>query len=330
MKKIIFSSIVVFVIFICLNLLAGCRKKAEAQLDYRGIVVGFSQAGTETDWRMAHTESIKTTFTEENGYKLIFNDARQKQENQIEAIRNFIRQDVDYLIISPVVKTGWETILVEAVNARIPVILCGSMIDPIDLTLFTAWVGGNFIKEGKDSVHWLNEYLRKTGRDNDEIRIVHIQGILESSVQLGRTRGISEELAQKANYKLLASQTGEFSQEKGREVMESFLEIYGDIDVVFAENDYMAFGAIDAIKASGKIPGREILIISFDAVKEAFFKMINGEMNCSVESNPLHGPRVSEIIQILEAGGSVDKIIYVTEETFDMFNAEAKMPTRQY
>ncbi len=302
---------------------------AEAPADDGLITVGYAQVGAESDWRTANTESFKSTFVEENGYRLIFDDAQQKQENQIKAIRNFIQQDVDYIVVAPVVETGWETVLEEAKAAGIPVILSDRMMKVSD-DLFTCWVGGNFVKEGQDSIIWLNDYLKKIGRDNEMINAVLLQGTIGSSAQVGRTQGIEEGVAANKNLNLLAKQTGEFTQAKGQEVMESFLKAYDDIDVVFAENDNMAFGAIDAIKAVGLVPAEDIIIVSFDAVHEAFVRMIAGELNASVECNPLHGPRVAEIIQDLEAGKTVEKIQYVKEGTFDMFTAEEILPTRMY
>lgn len=314
--------------------LAGCSNKGPeakgAKGDKKVITVGYAQVGAESDWRLANTESFKSTFTAENGYKLIFDDAQQKQENQIKAMRNFIQQDVDYIVVAPVVETGWETVLGEAKAAGIPVILSDRQMKVSDDSLYLCWVGGNFLKEGRDSVIWLNDYLKKNGRDSEKLNVLLIQGTIGSSAQVGRTQGITEGLAKNPNYNLLAKQTGEFTQAKGQEVMESFLKQYDDIDVVFAENDNMAWGAVDAIKAAGKQPGKDIIIICFDAVHETFNKMMAGEINCAVECNPLHGPRVDSIIKTLEAGGTVDKIAYVDEGVFDEANAEAMLPTRKY
>lgn len=294
------------------------------------IVVGYAQVGAESDWRTANTESFRSTFTEENGYQLIFDDAQQKQENQIKAIRNFIQQEVDYIVVAPVVETGWETVLEEAKEAGIPVILSDRMMDVSDDSLYECWVGGNFIKEGQDAAAWLKEYLDKQGRGEEEINIVTLQGTIGASAQVGRTEGFGG--AMEANWKMLDKQTGEFTQSKGQEVMESFLKQYDDIDVVVCENDNMAFGAIDAIKAAGKTCGPEgdIIIISFDAVKAAFESMIAGDLNVSVECNPLHGPRVAEIIQTLEGGGTVDKVMYVDEGVFPAETAAEIIDSRAY
>jgi galactofuranose transport system substrate-binding protein len=304
--------------------------KKNAKTGKKLITVGYAQVGAESDWRTANTESFKSTFTEANGYKLIFDDAQQKQENQIKAIRNFIQQDVDYIVVAPVVETGWETVLQEAKKAGIPVILSDRQMKLSDDSLYTAWVGGNFLKEGQDSIIWLNNYVKKIGKNQQDLNIVLIQGTIGSSAEVGRTQGITEGLAKNPKYHLLAKQTGEFTQAKGQEVMESFLKAYPNIDVVFCENDNEAFGAIDAIKAAGKKPGKDIIIVSFDAVHEAFNRMIAGEINCACECNPLHGPRVAEIIQKLEKGEKVDKIQYVTEGVFDQDNAAAELPNRKY
>ncbi len=317
--------------------LTGCSKSnnsksASSAESKKLITVGYAQVGAESDWRLANTESFKKTFTEENGYKLIFDDAQQKQENQIKAMRNFIQQDVDYIVVAPVVETGWETVLTEAKNAGIPVILSDRQMKVSDDSLYLCWVGGNFLKEGRDSVKWLDAYLKKIGRDNEKINIVDLQGTIGASAQIGRTQGIEEGIAAHSNWNLVAQQSGDFTQDGGQKVMEAILKSVGadNIDVVFAENDNMAWGAIDAIKAAGKVPGKDIIIICFDAVRESFNRMISGEINCACECNPLHGPRVDEIIKILENGGTVDKIQYVVEEVFDQENAAEKLPTRAY
>ena len=330
MKKILATLLVVALA--CSMVFAGGKKEGSAAAGKKVITVGYAQVGAESDWRLANTESFKKTFTEENGYNLIFVDAQQKQENQLKAMRNFIQQDVDYIVVAPVVETGWETVLNEAKNAGIPVILSDRMMQVSDPDLYLCWVGGNFLQEGRDGVKWLEGYLAEKGRANDQIKIVNLQGTIGSSAQIGRTQGLEEGVAKHANWTMVAQQSGDFTQDGGQKVMEAVLKSVGadNIDVVYAENDNMAYGAIDAIRAAGKVPGKDIIIISFDANKEAFNRMIAGEINCDVECNPLHGPRVAEIIQALEAGQKPEKVMYVVEEVFDEKNAAAKLPTRQY
>ncbi len=279
------------------------------------IVVGFSQVGAESDWRTANTKSMQDTFTEDKGYKLIFDDAQQKQENQITAIRNFIQQEVDYIVLAPVTETGWDTVLKEAKDAGIPVIIVDRMIDVSDDSLYTAWVGSNFRSEGDEAVAWMESNLSST----DPVNIVHIQGTIGSSAQIGRSEALVDGAAKHSNWNIIAQQSGEFTQAKGQEVMESVLKQYSDIDVVYCENDNEAFGAIDAIEAAGKTCGvnGDIKVISFDATHAGLTQTLAGKINYDVECNPLHGPRVEAIIQDLEAGKTPEKLAYVDENAFD-------------
>ncbi|MFQ8897303.1 MAG: ABC transporter substrate-binding protein [[Clostridium] scindens] len=279
------------------------------------ITVGFSQVGAESDWRTANSESMKETFSKDNGYDLIFDDAQQKQENQITAIRNFIQQDVDYIVLAPVTETGWDTVLKEAQDADIPVIIVDRMVDVSDDSLYTAWVGSDFKLEGQKASAWLKAYAEAKGMS--EVNIAHIQGTIGASAQIGRTEGL-EEAAKENGWNIVDQQTGEFTQAKGQEVMESMLKKHDNINVVYCENDNEAFGAIDAIEAAGKKvgPDGDILVMSFDTTNAGLTDTLSGKIICNTECNPLHGPRVQEIIEKLEAGEEPDKIAYVDEEMF--------------
>ncbi len=283
------------------------------------ITVGFSQVGAESDWRTANSTSMKETFSEENGYDLIFDDAQQKQENQLAAIRNFIQQEVDYIVLAPVTETGWDTVLQEAKDAGIPVIIVDRMVDVSDDSLYTAWVGSDFELEGRKAAAWLEAYLEAAGRGDEDINIVDIQGTIGASAQIGRTAGLEAAVEANDKWTLLAAESGEFTQAKGQEVMESMLKQYGDdIDVVYCENDNEAFGAIDAIEAAGYTvgPDGDILVMSFDSTNAGLTDVLNGKIICNTECNPLHGPRVKEIIDKLEAGETPEKQQYVEEEIF--------------
>ena len=284
------------------------------------ITVGFSQVGAESDWRTANTESMKSTFSEENGYELIFDDAQQKQENQLTAIRNFIQQEVDYILLAPVTETGWDTVLQEAKDADIPVIIVDRMVDVSDDSLYTTWIGTDSLLEGRKAAEWLNAYTTAKGIDAKDVNIVDIQGTIGSTAQIGRSKGL-EEGVDNYGWNLLAQQSGEFTQAKGQEVMESMLKQYDNINVVYCENDNEAFGAIDAIEAAGKTVGSdiangEIMVMSFDTTKAGLTYTLAGKIACDVECNPLHGPRAEELIKALEAGEEVEKLNYVDEEIF--------------
>lgn len=280
------------------------------------ITVGFSQVGAESDWRTANTDSMKSTFSEANGYKLVFDDAQQKQENQITAIRNFIQQEVDYIVLAPVTESGWDTVLQEAKDAGIPVIIVDRMVDVKDDSLYTAWVGSNFELEGKKAAAYLKAYAE--AKSIKTPKIVDIQGTIGASAQIGRTKGL-EDACKAEGWNLLEKTTGEFTQAKGQEVMDSFLKKYKkDMDVVYCENDNEAFGAIDAIEKAGYKVGADgdMLIFSFDSTNAGMKQVMEGKITCNTECNPLHGPRVAEIIQKLEAGETPDKQQYVDEEIF--------------
>ena len=284
------------------------------------ITVGFSQVGAESDWRTANTESMKSTFSEENGYELIFDDAQQKQENQLTAIRNFIQQEVDYILLAPVTETGWDTVLQEAKDADIPVIIVDRMVDVSDDSLYTTWIGTDSLLEGRKAAEWLNAYTTAKGIDAKDVNIVDIQGTIGSTAQIGRSKGL-EEGVDNYGWNLLAQQSGEFTQAKGQEVMESMLKQYDNINVVYCENDNEAFGGIDAIEAAGKTVGSdiangEIMVMSFDTTNAGLTDTLAGKIACDVECNPLHGPRAEELIKALEAGEEVEKLNYVDEEIF--------------
>ena len=251
------------------------------------ITVGFSQVGAESDWRTANSESMKETFSKDNGYKLIFDDAQQKQENQITAIRNFIQQEVDYIVLAPVTETGWDTVLKEAQDADIPVIIVDRMVDVSDDSLYTAWVGSDFKLEGQKASAWLKAYAEAKGMS--EVNIAHIQGTIGASAQIGRTEGL-EEAAKENGWNIVDQQTGEFTQAKGQEVMESMLKKHDNINVVYCENDNEAFGAIDAIEAAGKKvgPDGDILVMSFDTTNAGLTDTLSGKIICNTECNPLH------------------------------------------
>lgn len=325
----------IFLVQICF--LSGCgilsrptENSPESTAENDLIVVGFAQIGAESDWRVANTESIMSTFTEENGFELVFNDGQQKFENQVKALRNFIQLEVDYIVLAPVVETGWDTVFAEVKAANIPLIISDRFVEVKDDSLYTAWVGSDFLSEGEKAIDWLNSYLESQGRADEEINIVELQGTLGSTAEIGRTEGIARKLAEKPNYHLIAIESADFIQSKAREVMGVLLQKHNEIDVVIAQNDNMAFGAIEAMKAAGKIPGKEIIVISFDAVRAAFNAMLAGDLNVSVECNPLHGPRVAEIIRKLEAGEPVEKKRYVDEAVFDQENAAEQLPARTY
>ena len=306
--------------------LTGCGADADNSSDSashsaESVSIGFSQLGAESDWRSSNSMSMRSTFTRDKGYDLIFKDGQQKQSNQITAIRSFIQQGVDYIVLAPVTQDGWDTVLGEAKDAGIPVIIVDRMVEVSDDSLFSCWVGSDFHLEGLKACEWLRQYTTAQGIAPSDLHIVDIQGTIGSSAQIGRTAGL-EEYATRYGWDLREETSGDFTQAKGREVMAQMLVTYNNINVVYCENDNEALGAIEAIEAAGKHAGGDIrngdiLVISFDGVNETAFEYcMDGTIACIVECNPLHGPRVENIIKTLESGGTPNKLEYVNEDIF--------------
>ena len=293
--------------------------QTETEIDENLIVVGVSQVGAESDWRIAQTNSIKESLTAENGFYMIFDNAQQKQENQIKAVRNFILQEVDYIVLDPIVMSGWDNVLQNAKEAGIPVILVDRDVEVEDDSLYVTSVVTDMVAEGRNAGYWLEDYLEKQGREDEDIQIVMLLGTEGASAQIGRTKGFTEIAGQHENWKILEQLDGDFTQAKGRESMETLLKKYDDIDVVISENDNMTFGAIDAIQDAGRSCGPEgdMIMISFDAVRAALEAMQAGEINVDFECNPLQGPKLAETIKRLENGEEVEKVQYIEETYFD-------------
>ena len=253
------------------------------------ITIGFAQVGHESDWRTASTNSAQSIFSAENGYDLQFVDCDQDSAVQLEAVRGFIEQDVDYIIIDPIVSTGWDTVLTECEEAGIPVIVIDRTIDDSDK--YISWVGSNFKNEGLAA---------------------------GASAQIGRTDGFKE-IADANGWNILDSQTGDFTQAGGQEVMESYIKSYeGQFNVVVCQNDNEAFGAMDAMKAAGISYGvdGDVILISFDACTAGLEYVMSGDINADFECNPLAAPFVEDVIQQLESGSTPDKEVYMVEHWY--------------
>ncbi|AVS62637.1 LacI family transcriptional regulator [Paracidovorax avenae] len=291
------------------------------------IVLGFSQVGAESEWRTANTESIKSA-AKDAGIELKFSDAQQKQENQIKAIRSFIAQRVDVIAFSPVVESGWEPVLREAKAAKIPVVLTDRAVNTKDTSLYVTFMGSDFVEEGRKAGRWLVEKMKDSKGD---VNIVELQGTVGSAPAIDRKKGFEEVVKADPKFKIIRSQTGDFTRAKGKEVMEAFLKAEGKkINVLYAHNDDMAIGAIQAIEEAGMKPGKDITIISIDAVKGAFEAMMAGKLNVTVECSPLLGPQLMAAVKDIKAGKTVPKRIVTEEGIFPMETAAQEFPKRKY
>ena len=295
-----------------------------AQAPKKTLKIGFAQTGAESAWRTANSESMKSEAAK-RGIDLKFADGQGKQENQIRAIRSFVTQRVDAIVLAPLVETGWDPVLREAKRAGIPVIITDRTIQTADESLYSCFIGSDFYAEGRMAADWLAKKVNGRGR------IVEIQGTPGSAPANERRKAFAEAIAQYPDLKIVDAQSGDFRRTGGKEVMEAFIKKHGrDIDIVYAHNDDMALGAAQAIEEAGLKPGRDIIIVSIDAIKEAVQAVIDGRINCTVECNPLFGPKVYDTVAKVLAVEKVERKSYNKDELFDSANAAAAIGSRQY
>jgi simple sugar transport system substrate-binding protein len=288
------------------------------------LKVGFAQTGAESAWRTANSNSMKNEAAK-RGIDFKFADGQGKQENQIRAIRSFIAQRVDAIVLAPIVETGWDPVLREAKRAGIPVVLIDRTIQTADESLYTCFIGSDFYEEGRMAADWLAKKVNGTGS------IVELQGTPGSAPANERRRAFGDAIAKYPGLKIIDSQSGDFRRAGGKEVMEAFLKKHGKaINIVYAHNDDMALGAIQAIEQAGLKPGQDIIIVSIDAIKEAIQAVIDGKINCTVECNPLFGPKVFDTIARMRAGEKVERKSFNKDELFDSTNASAVIASREY
>ena len=312
--------------------LAACAKKSNSPSSGSSggggklITLGFAQTGAESGWRTANTQNIKDTCTAANGINLKFVDSQSKPENQIAAVRSFIQQKVDIISFSPIVTTGWEAVLKEAKDAKIPVVLTDRSVDVTDQSLYVTLVGSDFEAEGERA----GAMMEKVLSGMSTVNLAQLEGTTGSAPAIERTKGFKVYLDKHPEWKLVVTQTGNFERAKGQEVMAAFLQSHKEINALFAQNDDMGIGAIQAIEAAGKKPGTDIKIVTVDGIHDGFVAMAAGKINGIIECNPLLGPQLVDTVKKVIAGQSVDKWIKTKESDFTQDQAAAALPTRKY
>ncbi|MEL4319862.1 ABC transporter substrate-binding protein [Leifsonia sp. YIM 134122] len=311
--------------------LAGCADgggsaESEGPKELSDLTVGFAQVGAESGWRTANTKDIQDSF-EEAGIPLKFSDAQQKQENQIKAIRSYIQQQVDVIAFSPVVETGWDAVLNEAKDAGIPVVLTDRAVDSKDESLYVSFLGSDFVEEGKKAGDWaLAEFAEAT----EPVEIIQLEGTTGSAPAIDRGEGFAAAIAADPNLEVVASQTGDFTRAGGKQVTEALLKSNPGVDLIYAHNDDMGLGAIEAIEAAGLVPGKDIKIVTVDAVKDGMQALADGKINFIVECSPLLGKQLIEIVEQINNGETPEKRIITEETTFTQEQAIEALPDRQY
>ncbi len=316
-------------LLLLLPVLAGCHDRAAREAEQDGLLIGFSQMGSESGWRIGNTNSVMGS-AERAGVRLMYNNANQSQEKQIKAIRSYIVYQADVIVFSPIVEDGWDTVLSEARDAGIPVIVEDRAIHTDDETLYACHIGSDFYREGTLAAEYLLKKL-DTLPEGRTLNVVEIEGTLDSSPMLQRRRGFRDRLADEGRLHFLDRVSGDFMTSKGEECMRNLLSLHGDgIDVVYSHNDAMTYGAIAAIEERGLVPGKDIIMISVDAEQQAIDLLRQGKINCVVECDPMQGDKIMETAMALAAGEAVEKEIRIEESVFTEFDDLASLPPRGY
>ena len=322
-----FSVLLCLVMLLCMSSCTGVRTTEPANENV--YVIGFSQVGSESDWRVANTRSMTATFGNDPDYELVMENARQQQENQFSAVRKFILEGVDFIIIAPTVEEGWDTVLREVKDAGIPVIIMDRSVAVEDEDLYLTNIGSDFLRQGNLAVEWLEGEIPA----DKEINILHLQGTIGATAQIQRTKALESAVATHDNWEISSQLYGDFTEAKAYEVMTAYLRENKDIDVLYSENDNMTFGAMRALEEAGITYGNggQVKIITFDATREALQYCHDGKINLCVECNPLFGPRVKELIENYRNGIPIPKHVYVDESAYTTQNITQEfVDSREY
>ena len=318
---------ILIMLLAALLLLSGCGQQQKEAAE-PALLLGFSQLGSESSWRIGNTKDIETR-AEEYGVSLMMENANQKQENQIAAIRSFIAYRVDVIAFSPIVEEGWDHVLKEARQANIPVILVDRDITTEDEELYVCKIGADFYQEGVSA----GEYLKRKADqlETEKIRIVEITGTEDSTPMRKRHEGFMDAISGDERLTVLESVNGDFLKSRGAECMRYLLEKYGrDIDVIYSHNDEMTMGALPEIEKAGLTPGKDIVIISIDGGQEAIDILKAGKINCIVECTPMLGATLMETALALKNGKPVERETHPQEQVFSDFDDLSQLAPRGY
>lgn len=318
-----------FALLALLSFVASCSDGSGGNIAQRKspLVLGFSQLVAGAAWNTANTESIRKAAREAD-IELRLEDAHRSQERQVAALRSFLKQRVDVIVFSPVVESGWETVLGEIRRAKIPVILMDRAIEVSDDDMYVSLIGSDFVEEGRKAARWLLEHTRD---EKGDIDIVELQGTVGSAPANDRKQGFTEIIAADRRYRVIRSQSADFERGRAREVMAEFLKAEGrHIRVLFAHSDTMALGGIEAIEAAGLKPGSDILVLSIEGKREGLEAIVAGKLNVSVECSPLLGPQLISLVKELAAGKPVPRRVITQESVFTRENAALELPNRAY
>ena len=300
----------------------------QEETDDEKLILGFSQIGAESAWRGCNSQSIKAA-AENAGIQLLFENAEQKQENQIKAIRSFIAYQVDVIAFVPIVADGWDNVLKEAQNAGIPVLVTDRKIKTADENLYAGFIGTDSEQEGREGGQFLLKKFSERPAGGT-VKIVEISGTEGSSVAEGRASGFRQIIGEDPKFDIFFSASGDFLRSRGYEIMRDILSEQQDIDVLYSHNDGMTLGAIDAMKEVGIRPGKDVVIVTIDAEQAAIDALKKGEVNCVIECNPKTGPAILTLATKLAKGETIPRLQHVFEEVFTEYDDLSSIEPRGY
>ncbi|MHC5216591.1 ABC transporter substrate-binding protein [Enterococcus sp. LJL128] len=317
---------IVLFIFPLLFLLTSCTAAADIE-EEKNLVIGFSQSGTESRWRKKHTDSIKTELEKNN--QVLYRNGYMSQERQIQDIRTFIAYKVDLIVFTPLQEDGWELILTEAKQADIPVIVVDRHISVSDQSLYITHIGPSFKAEGNRGGLYVTNHFADSQKE--EINILELSGLPETSPTTLRTEGFQETISRDSRMKIVDTLSGDYIRMKGKEQMEQYIEEHdiSSIDVLYSHNDEMTHGALEALAKTDVVPGKDIIIVTIDAQEDMIRKLRAGDVNCVVECNPNAGWFVANAIERYFSGHELAHEIYMPETVFSESNLDT-IPTRNY
>ena len=290
--------------------LAGCARKDDGK-----FVVGFSQMESDNPWRLAQTKSLRDEAAK-RGYELVVTDAQGQTAKQVSDVEDLIARRVDLILLAPREFDGLTPALQAAKAANIPVILVDREAAGTAGQDFVTFLGSNFVEQGRRAAEWL---AKETG---GQAKIVELSGTPGASVAADRAKGFREGIAQHPGMQIVASQTGNFSRATAQGVMQNIAQSLGkQITAVYAHNDEMALGAVQALRAAGLQPGTDVKIVSIDGQKAALEAIQRGELGATVESNPRFGQLAFDTIEKFRKGEPIEPKILITDKFFDKTNA---------
>jgi ribose transport system substrate-binding protein len=290
--------------------IGGCARKGDDR-----FVVGFSQMESDNPWRLAQTKSLRDE-AQKRGVELVVTDAQGQTAKQVSDVEDLIARRVSVILLAPREYEGLAPALQAAKAANIPVILVDREAAGTAGEDYVTFLGSNFVEQGKRAAEWLAK------ETNGQAKIVELSGTPGSSVAADRAKGFKDEIAKHPGMQIIASQTGNFSRATAQGVMQNIAQARGkEITAVYAHNDEMALGAVQALKAAGLKPGTDVKVVSIDGQRAALEAIEQGDLGATVESNPRFGPLAFETIEKVRKGETVAPKILITDRFFDKSNA---------